>query len=59
MLRKDLIKITEVEEKIENRAKRFRLRIDDLRDGDTYQSNLFTKDEPYQKAGVVLFKSKD
>lgn len=36
VIRKDLIKITEIEEKIDNRSKRFRLRVEDTKDKETY-----------------------
>lgn len=46
VFRRDLIKVDEVEEPID-KPKRFRLRVIDTKDRETYQTNLFTKDAMY------------
>lgn len=43
-MRKDLLKITKEDDKVENRFKKTRLKIEDIKDGECYQSERFFDD---------------
>ena len=62
-LRKDLLKISKEDDQVENRFKKTRLKVEDIKDGETYQSERFFDDPnstyATQCGSVLLIKAKD